>query len=108
MEGWPQPAKWLKNGLRTGQEQILMGQLVQKLDQILAELQRQNDGRALATREIMSIPQAAEYLGLSVYTLREWVRMGKVPFSRINKTVRLRKSKLDKWLERNEISQSTG
>jgi len=76
---------------------------MQILLEILAELRRLN-GQPAPAREIMSIPQAAEYLGQSEHTLREWVRMRKIPFSKVNGTIKFRKSKLDRWLDRNEIA----
>jgi excisionase family DNA binding protein len=73
------------------------------LEQILTELRRLNDAKASPSREIMSIPQAAEYLGQSESTLRDWVRLRKIPFSKVNGAIKFRKSKLDRWIDRNEV-----
>jgi excisionase family DNA binding protein len=73
------------------------------LEQILTELRRLNDAKATPAREIMSVSQAAEYLGQSEWTLREWVRMRKVPFYKVNGGIKFRKSKLDRWIDHKEI-----
>jgi excisionase family DNA binding protein len=72
------------------------------LQEILTELRRQNNSGA-PVREIMSISQAAEYLDISEYTLREWARMRKIPHMKVNGSIRFRKSKLDRWMDRQEI-----
>jgi excisionase family DNA binding protein len=72
------------------------------LQEILTELRRQNNGGA-PVREIMSIAQAAEYLDISEYTLREWTRLRKIPHMKVNGSIRFRKSKLDRWMDRQEI-----
>jgi excisionase family DNA binding protein len=73
------------------------------LKEILAELRRKSNGAA-AVREYMDVKQAAEYLGQSVYTLREWVRERKVPHTKLNGAIKFRKSKLDRWADLNEIA----
>ena len=72
------------------------------LEQILTELRRQRNGAA-AVREVMDVKQAAEYLGQSAYTMREWVRMRKIPHCKINGSIKFRKTKIDRWMELNEI-----
>jgi excisionase family DNA binding protein len=80
-----------------------MGQIANILEEILTELRCLN-GPAAPAREIMSISQAAEYLGQSEHTLREWIRLRKIPFCKINGTIKLRKSRLDRWIERSEVA----
>ena len=75
------------------------------LTELLIETRRSNDARAAERpREIMSIPQAAEYLGMAEGTLRDWIRMRRVPFCKINGTIRFRKSKFDRWIDLHEIA----
>ena len=76
----------------------------QLLQQILAELRRLNDGKEAKVREIMSISETAEYLGMAEGTLRDWVRMRRVPFSKINGTIKFRRSKLTAWVDLHEIA----
>ncbi len=73
------------------------------LGDILAELCLLRE-QTKPTREVMNIPQAAEYLGQTELTLRDWVRKRKVPFYKVNGSIKFRKTKLDKWIDRNEIS----
>ena len=73
------------------------------LEQILAELRCRHDG-ANPVREIMSLPEAAEYLRQSEYTVREWTRLRKVPFHKVNGNIKFRKSRLDRWIDRNEVA----
>ncbi|MCX6640290.1 MAG: helix-turn-helix domain-containing protein [bacterium] len=82
-----------------------MEQIIQKLDQILTELRRASDAKSslASTREIMSLHEAAEYLRQSEYTLRKWVRLQQVPFSKINGETKFKRSKLDRWIDRNEV-----
>ncbi|MDA0711265.1 MAG: helix-turn-helix domain-containing protein [bacterium] len=44
---------------------------------------------------------AAAYLGCTPGTLRVWVSKRRVPFVRVGRLVRFRKSDLDKWLDKN-------
>ncbi len=73
------------------------------LKDIREELRRQNKAQQPTVREIMDVQQAAEYLGLSEYTLREWVRKRKIPHLKVNGSLRFRKSKLDRWLDHHEV-----
>lgn len=74
------------------------------LAEILKELRRSNDARAAQqTREILSLAQAAEYLGQSEHTLREWVKLHKIPHHKVNGAVKFRRSKLDRWIDRCEV-----
>ena len=75
------------------------------LADILRELRRSIGGSGSAPpREIMSIPQAAEYLGQSKDTLRDWVRLRKIPYCKINGTIKFRKSRLERWIDQHEIA----
>jgi excisionase family DNA binding protein len=42
--------------------------------------------------------ETAEYLGCTPGTLRAWVSRRRVPFVRIRRLVRFRKSDLDQWM----------
>lgn len=71
------------------------------LKAILEELRLSR--RAGPEREIMSVSQAAEYLGQSEHTIREWVRMRKVPYFKVNGAIKFRKTKLDRWIDKCEV-----
>ena len=75
----------------------------QQLLQDILRVLRNLDEKAKPVREILSIPQAAEYLGQSEHTLREWVRLRRIPFYKVNGTIKFRRSRLDKWINRTEV-----
>ena len=82
-----------------------MDEFLQKLDVLISEVKLLRE-QTRPTREIMNVKEAAGYLGISEYILREWVRLKKIPFHRVNKQIRFRKSKIDRWIDRNEIATS--
>jgi len=79
-----------------------MDALLQKLDELIAEV-RQSHAQSEPVKEILSVRQAAEFLGLSEYTIREWVRLRRIPHSKINGTIKFRRSKLIRWIDQGEI-----
>jgi excisionase family DNA binding protein len=50
--------------------------------------------------------EAARYIGVTPATLRVWVSRRRVPFVRVGRLVRFRRSDLDKYLDRNLVSPS--
>ncbi len=52
-----------------------------------------------ATREVMDIRQAAEYLGISGDTLYRYASEGLVPAFKLGNRWRFRKSLLDGWMD---------
>jgi excisionase family DNA binding protein len=72
------------------------------LKNILIELQaiRENGD---SSPEVLDVHQAAQFLSISEFTLREWCRLRKIPHSRINRQYRFRRSVLLKWLDSSEI-----
>ena len=72
------------------------------LDQILTELRGLRQQTA-PVREILDIEETADYLRLSVNTVREKVRLRQIPFFRVGGTIRFRRSKLDRWVDRSEV-----
>ena len=53
----------------------------------------------VATREVMDIRQAAEYLGISGDTLYRYASEGFVPAFKLGNRWRFRKSLLDGWMD---------
>lgn len=51
------------------------------------------------SRDIMTVKQAAEYLGMSLNTMYKLLRQRKLPARRIGYQWRIRKAILDKFLE---------
>lgn len=56
------------------------------------------DKRFLTSKEI------AIYLNLSENTIRAWVKFGRIPFSKLGRSVRFDLKVIDKWLRNKEIS----
>ena len=48
--------------------------------------------------------EAANYVGCTPDTMRVWVSKRKIPFVKVNRLARFRKSDLDDWLEANVVS----
>lgn len=63
------------------------------------------DGKAQSAwwgdlREVMNVEQAARYLGVSPDTLYKYLSEGKVPAFKLGNRWRLKKTTLDRWMER--------
>lgn len=55
---------------------------------------------------LMRIEEAAEYLGFAKQTLRNWVSDGRIPYVKIGRSVRFRRSELDEWVEEQDTSDA--
>ena len=51
-------------------------------------------------REVMNVEQAARYLGISPDTLYKYLSEGRVPAFKLGNRWRLKKTTLDRWMER--------
>lgn len=69
---------------------------------ILIELRQKSDSQT-NQREIMTVNEAADYLRFSHHTLREKLAMREIPHYKVGGSIRLRKSDLDKWINKNAI-----
>ena len=74
------------------------------LKNILAELQQIR--RESQRLEVFDLREAASFLRVSENTLRGWCRERRIPFSKINGSLRFKRSKLERWLDLNEIPMS--
>ena len=54
----------------------------------------------MAEREVMNVDQAARYLGLSSDTMYKYLSGGKLPAFKLGNRWRLKKSTLDRWMEK--------
>jgi excisionase family DNA binding protein len=48
---------------------------------------------------LLSVDEAADYLGVSAYTVRQWAREGKLPAIRLGRYWRFFESSLARWLD---------
>ncbi len=52
------------------------------------------------SREVMNLRQASQYLGVSPDTLYRYITDGQVPAFKLGNRWKLRKTALDRWMER--------
>jgi len=48
--------------------------------------------------KLMSIPEVAEYLGVKISTIYDWVHCRQIPYHKIGRLVRFRPSDIDAWI----------
>lgn len=51
--------------------------------------------------EFLNANEAADFLGLSKSTIYSWVATKRLPFHRLGRALRFRKSELEAWLDQN-------
>ena len=54
-------------------------------------------------RRLLTVPEAAEYIGRTVHGIRQMVRQHKIPVVRIDKKVMFDVQDLDKMIEANKV-----
>ena len=57
-------------------------------------------GRIPKEKQLMDTNEASEFLGISKNTLYEWVVQNKVPYIKVGRLVKFRKSDLEEWLKK--------
>jgi len=55
----------------------------------------------------MTISEASIYLGVEKDTLYCWVSRRKVPYVKVGRLTKFRRSDLDRWLDRNAVKAMT-
>jgi len=58
-------------------------------------------------REYLSINELASYTGVSVRTLRAWIKAG-MPHYRIGRLLRIKRSEFDEWMKRFRVEEDEG
>lgn len=53
---------------------------------------------SIARKQMLSVLEAAKYLGVSVSAIRKWQRHKTIPFCRMNGSIRFDVQKLDGWV----------
>ncbi len=56
----------------------------------------------------LSLQKVARVLGVSVQTLRKWVREGEIPAFWIGSRMKLRESDLKEWIRQNKMRPESG
>jgi excisionase family DNA binding protein len=60
---------------------------------------------AVAVSDLLTVKEAAKYLRVSISSLRNYFRAGRIPFLRLlNRSVRFRRADLDAYLASCEVS----
>jgi len=54
----------------------------------------------IESREVMNVRQASQYLGISPDTLYRYITEGEIPAFKLGNRWKLRKTILDRWMER--------
>ena len=54
-------------------------------------------------KQLLSIQEAADYLGISLYTLYGWVNMKKLPYFKIGRFVKFDLNHLNSWIETKKV-----
>lgn len=54
-------------------------------------------------KRFLTAKEVAIYLSLSENTIRAWVKLGRIPFSKLGRSVRFDLRAIDKWLGDKEI-----
>ena len=58
---------------------------------------------SLVKKRLYSIPEAAEYLGRSVWSVRELIWGGKLPCIKAGRRIHLDIFDINQWIERNKV-----
>lgn len=58
------------------------------------------DNQSLTNDKWISLEEAAEYLGVKVITIREWIKkFSDIPAHKIGKQWKFKRSELDEWIK---------
>ena len=55
-------------------------------------------------KRFLNSEELAVYLGLSIHTIRQWTREGKLPFVKLGSAVRFDMQKIEKWVKSKECA----
>ena len=55
-------------------------------------------------RRFIGVKDLAVYIGMSENTIREWVKYGKIPFSKLGRAVRFDLHRIEPWLKNKECA----
>ncbi len=55
-------------------------------------------------KRLLTAPEAAQYLGLAVWTIRQWASQGRIPKVKMGKALRFDVEDLDRYIEGNKIA----
>lgn len=71
--------------------------------QNVASTKRINNPVGVLKKRLYSVAEAAEYLGRSVWSVRELIWAGKLPCVKVGRRIHLDIIDLDQWIEQNKM-----
>ena len=60
------------------------------------------------SKQVMTVKEIAEYLGVHPMTIYKYVRDGKIPAFKIGASWRIQRDSIKKWMEENEHKNQGG
>jgi excisionase family DNA binding protein len=54
-------------------------------------------------KRLLNVRDVALYLSQSEHTIRAWIRKGRIPYSKLERSVRFDLHEIDKWLKRKQV-----
>ena len=57
-------------------------------------------------KRFLSVPEVAQYLGFSTGAIRKWVRLGTIPFRKINGGIRFDIAAIDSWVDKQDRNKN--
>jgi excisionase family DNA binding protein len=75
------------------------------VDKVSSLLKNQLKNESKAFDKIMSSESCADYLDVEIQWIRERCRKNKIPFYKVGKLIKFKKSKIDEWLEKQKIPE---
>ncbi len=77
--------------------------ILARLEQIQADLAALHTAR-IGRSDVMDFQEALKYLKIKPGTLRDWIRLRRIPFHRAGRRILFRARDLDAWLEARKIA----
>lgn len=77
--------------------------ILARLDQIQADLASLRTAR-IGRSDIMDFQETLRYLKIRPGTLRDWIRLRRIPFHRAGRRILFRARDLDAWLEARKVA----
>ena len=53
-------------------------------------------------KRFLTVAEIAEYLGFKQSAIRKWIRLGKIPFNRLNGGIRFDLRLIDQWAQKRQ------
>lgn len=80
--------------------ELIAQSVFQKLSPLLKTLKKEKQD---IMENMMTVEEAAKYLGVNNSFIRKKVQTSEIPYFKVGKYLRFRKSEMDKWLESNSF-----